>query len=288
MDDQVTGKESENSERCFKDFLESTHPSVSFPISDLFAKSNLSVVNWKLNTIDLRLHCTECEGIRTFRHVSGGPTITEESGNFHLRYLCGDCRHQEKRFALYVTWDKGQHSGSAYKYGELPPFGIPVPNQLLRLFGRDSKLFLKGRQCENQGLGIAAFAYYRRVVETHKNDIFDAIIRICETLGTDETLVAQLQTAKGEISFSKSMDLIKAALPQGMLINGHNPLSLLHSALSVGLHAETDEQCLETAQAVRVVLSDMVEKMNTLRQDDVGLKQAVALLAAKAGAGKAV
>jgi hypothetical protein len=174
-------------------------------------------------------------------------------------------------------------AGQVYKYGEKPPFGVPVPNRLLRLFGSDGQTFLKGRQCENQGLGVGAFAYYRRVVENHKNDLLEEIIRVCETVGASQELIAELGSARNEVSFTKSVDHIKMALPQGLLINGQNPLLALHGALSVGLHNETDEECLEAARAVRLVLSDLAEKMSILRQDNKELHTAVHFLLAKKG-----
>ena len=51
-----------------------------------------------------------------------------------------------------------------------------------------------------------AFAYYRRVVENHKNEIFDEIIKVCETVGASEELIEELGSAKKEISFTKAMD----------------------------------------------------------------------------------
>jgi hypothetical protein len=96
-------------------------------------------------------------------------------------------------------------------------------------------------------------------------------------------LIAELGEAKSEMSFSKSVDHIKMALPQGLLINGQNPLLALHGALSVGLHNDTDEECLKAASAVRLVLSDLVEKMSTLRQDNKELHTAVNYLMTKKG-----
>jgi hypothetical protein len=37
-----------------------------------------------------------------------------------------------------------------------------------------------GRRAENQGMGIGAFAYYRRVVENQKNRIIAEIKRVAE------------------------------------------------------------------------------------------------------------
>jgi hypothetical protein len=85
----------------------------------------------------------------------------------------------------------------------------------LRLFGNDRTNFLKGPQCENQGLGVGAFAHYRRVVENHKNEILEEIIRVCETVGAPQELIEQLGSAKKEISFTTAIEQIKTALPQG-------------------------------------------------------------------------
>ena len=233
-------------------------------------------------TPDLRLHCQRCDGERMFRRKGQPPpSLSAESANERvINYLCGDCREQVKSFALLIAVGKS-NEGVVYKYGELPPFGVPVPNKLLRLFGKDGATFLKGRQCENQGLGIGAFAYYRRVVENHKNELFEEIIKVCETVPGSEQLIEELRSAQKEVSFTKAMERIKTELPQGLLINGQNPLLALHGALSIGLHNESDETCLETAHAVRLVLTGLVEGMSFLRQDKSELQSAVQRLIAK-------
>ena len=135
---------------------------------------------------------------------------------------------------------------------------------------------MKGRRCENQGLGIGAFVYYRRVVESHKDQIFDEIIKVAKKVSPD--LVAALEVGKAEHQFLSALDLVKAAMPQSLLIGGNNPLTLLHSALSEGLHAKTDKHCLELAQAVRVVLADLAERIGQALKDEAELSAAVARL----------
>jgi hypothetical protein len=162
-----------------------------------------------------------------------------------------------------------------YKFGELPAYGPPTPARLIRLFGRDRESFLKGRQCENHGLGIGAFVYYRRVVESHKNQILDEIIRVAKKIAAPDDMVKTLEAAKVEIQFKTALASVKNAIPQSLLVNGQNPLTLLHSALSVGLHEQTDESCLELAQAVRVVLVELAERMGQALKDEAELDAAV-------------
>jgi hypothetical protein len=194
-----------------------------------------------------------------------------------MKYTCSDCMKRIKMYALLVNPVEDEDgAGYVYKFGEYPQFGVPVPNKVLKLFdGEDAENFKKGRRCESQGLGIAAFAYYRRVVEKHKNEIFDEIVKVCKTVGGSGDLIAELEAAKKERQFTTSVEKIKSALPQGLLINGHNPLLALHGALSVGLHSESDGDCLQAAKDVRVVLADLVEKMSTLKQDNAELSSAV-------------
>jgi hypothetical protein len=275
----------------FKQFLETVHPSVERTVEGLWEASPVFSSNTprriELTTPDLRLHCERCDGERTFRcEGERQPSLSDDSANARLiNYLCSDCRAQGKSFSLWVAVGKSYGTGVAYKYGELPPFGVPVPNKVLRLFGKDATIFLKGRQCENQSLGLGAFAYYRRVVENHKNDLFDEIVKVCETIPASEQLIGELRSAQKEVSFMKAIEQIKTTLPQGLLINGHNPLSALHRALSIGLHSESDATCLQTAHAVRLVLTDLVEKMSNLRQDNRELNSALqVLMAMKEGA----
>ncbi len=59
------------------------------------------------------------------------------------------------------------------------------------------------------------------------------------------------------------------------MINGHNPITLLHSALSIGLHAQTDEECLDSAHDVRIVLAELAERLGQAMKDHAELNSAV-------------
>ena len=144
---------------------------------------------------------------------------------------------------------------------------MPIPNKVLRLFEDDKELFFKGRQCENQGMGIAAFAYYRRVVEHQKKNIFAEIIKVSKVLGTSEDMLNDLEREKENFQFSASVDAIKSAIPQVIFINRQNPLTLLHNALSRGLHNDNDADCLALAQSIRLVLTEMVGRLADLKKD---------------------
>ena len=64
------------------------------------------------------------------------------------------------------------------------------------------------------------------------------------------------------------LDLVKDAIPDGLKVHGDNPLKLLHGALSNAVHNLDDDECLERAQAVRVVLSELVSNIAHILKDE--------------------
>jgi hypothetical protein len=115
-------------------------------------------------------------------------------------------------------------------------------------------------------------------VENQKDRILDRIIKTAETLNTPESVLENLRQAKEETQFVKAMNLARDAMPDGLKIKGHNPLTLLHAALSQGLHAEDDETCLELSHAIRVVLADLSDRMGQLLKDTRELHEAISFL----------
>jgi hypothetical protein len=111
-----------------------------------------------------------------------------------------------------------------------------------------------------------------------KNRILDRIISVAEKLSSPSGSITALKQARVESQFSKSVELAKDAIPQSLLINGHNPLTLLHSALSAGLHDQTDERCLEIAHDIRVVLIELSDRLTQALKDERELTEALSRL----------
>lgn len=271
----------------FAAFLESFPPGAERPITDLCIFSMVDVSPSRrvrrrvLNAPDIQLHCaTEmCCGIRTFECLFTDKNQLfygddSSRGDFFLTYYCRNCGKGIKRFALRVH-RKAVQSGSAMKYGEIPAFGPPLPTRLSKIVGDDYDLLLKGRCAENQSLGIGAFAYYRRVVENKKDRLLKEIRKAAVRLKADQELLDKIDLAIGETQFSKSLDLVKDAIPDGLKVHGDNPLKLLHGALSNAVHNLDDDECLERAQAVRVVLSELVSNIAHILKDEREVKAAV-------------
>lgn len=237
-------------------------------------------VHWRLATPDLQLHCSECGGVRTFAPDESGADMT--LGKIAIpfsRYVCRNCQKSTKTYSLKaVLGSDGDCDGDAVKVGEEPRFGPPVPSRAISLIGPDRDLFLKGRSAESTGLGIGAYAYYRRVVDNQWGRFLAEIIRVAKRGGAPPEAVAQLEAASRETQFSKAVEMVKDVVPEALKIDGHNPLTLLYGSLSQGVHDMTDEECLELAAAIRAVLYELADRISTLLKDQSELQTALSKL----------
>jgi len=261
-----------------REFLENVPPGRAALIDDLAVQKGSYIGDNDLVQPEITLHCENdaCKGFRLFESTARHQVVSEHVTNLFVIYRCKNCGETTKTYALGCYLNKDRSTGILSKFGELPAFGPPTPTKVITLLGKEKDYYFKGRRSENQGLGIAAFAYYRRVVENQKDRIFDGIIQTVQKVDSGNTaLLAELEAAKRETQFTKAVDTIKHGIPQALLIDGHNPLTLLHSALSEGLHAGTDEECLEYATSIRVVLFELVDRMSSAVKNSQELKSAL-------------
>jgi hypothetical protein len=98
---------------------------------------------------------------------------------------------------------------------------------------------------------------------------------------TAEAFIPILEQARNETQFSKVIKKIGDAIPDALRIDGHNPLTLLHQALSRDLHSASDEECLQAANAIRVVLTELSERMAQITRENSELKAALGKLFGK-------
>jgi len=263
----------------FAEFLASSPPDRGAEIWDLFESHGTLTAS--LAAPDVVIYCDseECQGPRKFERTSGYLHADNQSwGYTFLTYRCRNCRANPKIYAIAVRW-KSAKVGEVYKFGEMPPFGPHTPPRVISLIGPDKELFLQGRRAENRGLGIGAFSYYRRVVENQKGRIIQEIAKAAKKLGAKPEVLKRFDAAAKETQFTKAIDEIKDGIPSALLIDGqHNPLTLLHGALSEGLHEHTDEECLEIAKEIRIVLTDLADRLSQALKEHAELKNAVSRL----------
>jgi len=268
-------KESEPAGISFKSFLEQIPPDTTVVLNDLERNTTGNY----LKVPDLQLYCEACEGDRMFQATDSLSASSDWQPRF-LKFLCRNCGTRIYRFSILLKALRDVPMGQAMKFAQIPAFGPQTPARLLRLVQPDRELLLQGRRSEVRGLGIGAFAYYRRVVENQRNRIIQNIAKAVKVVGSTPEIDQLFEDALGQYQFSKSIEMLKNVIPQALLINGENPLTLLHSALSNGLHDPemTDQHCLELAQSIRIVLTELAERVAAVVKDDQELVKAINVL----------
>lgn len=243
----------------------------------------------RLEIDKVQSYCKECDAAQYFYEVNHESEVWSPGVVSPVKIVlkCRNCQSYTKSFLVKIN-DLSNASSMAItleveKVAEYPADYKAASKQELSLLGGERQEFFKGLRCEREGLGAAAFLYYRRVVEKRRNKIFDQIIKVLnDSPNVHNQLIQELESAKSEGQFVKSIDKIKTAFPESLLISGQNPLKLLYSALSEGVHELTDQECLECAEDVRVVLLTMSERIDILLSESKHIDGAIKRLAQRA------
>lgn len=206
-------------------------------------------------------YCEHCKAERSFGNAgvtrSGADANTEFTGRtMAAMTVCVHC-HQFWRAYIVHFHEDGKR---VMKAGQYPPWDLSIDRQLARMLGDYKDIFKKGFICEAQGYGIAAYAYYRRIVET----IIDELLKTIEGLlekAEKEKYIQALESVETTRQTSEKIELVKDLLPDTLRPEGFNPLDVLHGALSEGLHELSEDECLERSTSIRNVLVFLISQV---------------------------
>jgi hypothetical protein len=206
----------------------------------------------------LNFHCKNCKSIQTY-NVLNEPAEIYRTQSLAFKpdgrmaypiYRCEGCTGDFRYFSIYLD-PKGKWM---MKVGQWPAWDVSGNADIENFLGEHASHYKRGLISESQGYGIGAFAYYRRIVE----EIIDGMLdEIADLLTGDELKEyrAALEVVRKTPNAADKINLVKDMLPAILRPEGMNPLSALHSVLSEGLHAESDNRCLELAMAIREVMT---------------------------------
>jgi hypothetical protein len=266
----------------WREMLRDYPPGTRGSVRDAVQRSDIGTP--QIAAPELQLFCGNCSqepsycrgSVRAVGRFFPGPSTAMDA---ILAYQCRRCEAEVRSYAVrIITPDlpvKDIRTVDAAKLAEWPSFSPPTPSKLNSLIGPDRELFFKGRASESQGLGVGAFAYYRRIVEDQKRRLLDAIIEVARRTNVSTETINLLERAKSETQFSRAVDMVRDAVPPTLFIKGRNPLTILHAALSRNLHGASDAECLKDAHAVRVVLCEFAEKLGEALKDQRELDEAI-------------
>lgn len=260
-------------------FLEEEPLHARRAVSHLFS----NVANaWIYFPDDIRVHCLheDCNGIR--RHNK-----EDKSGDFRIGsdlvyafavYRCTDCRKARKVLGVRAERDPESNAGQCTKIYQEPAFGNPIPKRLFHIIGETNReSFLQARRAIARGLGIGAYSYYRRIVENTKFELVDSVLEVARATNAPAEQIKSLESAQAEGQFSKAMETLRdvSMIPPVLLIDGHNPLAVLHDLLSEGIHELSDEDCLERTQHAEILLFEIADRMQIALTERKTVKAAI-------------
>jgi hypothetical protein len=101
-----------------------------------------------------------------------------------------------------------------------------LDKDLDKFLGDDSEYFKKALLCESQGYGIAAFSYYRRVLENSIDKILDSLHSVFVLNSASEEDVKKIDKARNGIVMDERIGIAKDAVPSHLRPNGMNPLAI--------------------------------------------------------------
>lgn len=268
----------------WKQFLEATPPNSPVTIPGVAQMQPNPLSGERMPCIispPIELHCERDGGSRRFT-TSKKLFLRYTSSHQFLTFRCRDCLKSEKIFAIAFKWDSlNEHTSgevTVMKMGEYPPFSTAISPRIQKLLTRqDLELYRKGVRSMDYGLGIGAASYLRRIVESQWKLVVIETRKAAERLGIKD--LKAFDAALESHQFSRAVESLKGVIPEKLLLPGrHNPLTILYKPLSQQLHDLSDEECLQQAQAIQIVLTKLLENIATVLKDEAELSAAVSML----------
>ena len=239
-----------------KKFLE------TYPLYRKFKMQTIPERMDRFKDVRIKMKCPNCVSSQTFaminKHWENSKIANHPTAGvtFRMVYICTHCDKFQRLF--FIKIDEQQEW--VMKIGQYPPWEIAVEPNMEMILGSNFEDYKKGLICESQSYGIGAYGYYRRIVEKTIDELLDEIADLLSGKEKEEYNIA-LEKTKETIITQEKIDLVKDLLPPILRPDGMNPLAVLHSTLSEGLHADSDEECLENAESCREILIFLINQI---------------------------
>lgn len=220
--------------------------------------------------------CKKCGKIKPFQDTTHRPVVVGlrsnsiqiselESDLKTYAYTCVSCNSEKHIFCIEQTVSDDKIE--LKKFGQHPRKQLVRDKQLQKFLKTDIDNYEKGEICLHHCYGVAAFSYFRRIVE---NNIDELLSNIENELVSTNSLSTEISNAIKELHGKKPMTekikIANKALPDFLLANGVNPLGRLYKVLSEGIHKSSDKECLEKAEKLKACLSFLISELSHRRE----------------------
>lgn len=231
----------------------------------------------------VEVHCVSCRRVQPHlqsapelensqpRRLRGDPSIAEGYA-YCFPYRCAGCMDflefwVEVRLVQAGTPASRRSLWRVRKVGQRPPRSIEIAPEIEEALGDDTELYRRALLSLGQGYGIGACAYLRRILEHQVNPILSLVLESYEKEGANP---AELERIRSVIDSKVAEDKMKVAYthaPKSLIVDGENPLKLLHGLLSKGVHEYTEDEATTAALKVDGALVFVVRQLFAARAD---------------------
>jgi len=187
--------------------------------------------------------------------------------SFHLISKCQSCDNKMDLLLNIFTLTpiiKGEKVPIIYlrKIGQLPAFERnPEKIVLDYLNEEDKENYKKALSNLSSSYGIGAFAYLRRVIENEIKNIVKDLSQL-EFDGSEKVKQAWLEYEQNH-QMANLIENINPYIPSSLKEIGDNPIKLLYQQLSGGIHEYSEDECLEKAKQIDVLMRYVIRKVNS-------------------------
>ncbi len=238
----------------------------------------------------IKQHCIKCNEKQTYNfksydsqdwmsRVPSGNGIEELYRNKSLKinYECKGCSNFELTFIVKFSDD----AKTVQKIGQYPGYSVSGDRQTSSMLGEAKLLYRKGLICESQSFGIAAFAYYRRIVELNMKNILLKVSEIFDNDIEKGKYVSAIELIVVAKIAAEKIKIIFDLLPPSMKPFGNNPLKLIYEILSIGIHELSDEECLDFSIDLRKNIEAFIHLLNVNAESILDLSESTKKLLAR-------
>jgi len=218
----------------------------------LFKKLELSLephdvsITWPTS---LTFFCSRCKASTTWFRDHKSSAFT---GITVLSYKCADCRKFDIRFLIHIY--ELEDNYFVEKVGQHPAPSIDIPKELRKnLDDENVDLYKRGLICRNQGFGLGAVVYFRRVVENTINSMLDSLAEYCKNDAQYEQILRDIEAVKIGKKTAEKLKLAAKLIPSSLKPGDGNPFDLLYQLLSESIHSQSEDEALNRADEIQQV-----------------------------------
>jgi hypothetical protein len=221
--------------------------------------------------------CKRCGKETTWKY--GGNLANSQEASFKLPfYQCVKCQGDSVYFLIIVL-----NNGHLMKAGQFPMPSVRVPNSIEKRLGASADFYRKALTSRNEGYGLAAVAYLRRVVEDKTNELIDVVADAAVAHSVPAADVEKIRAAKNEKTYEEKLKIAAQAIPEVLKPDGANPFQAMYDILSGGIHTQTEEECLQIADDAREIFDYLFDRLRTEIAERSSFVSKVKAMAGKRG-----